>query len=96
MSRKLKDTGWFYYLPENGETKEDAKPIKLYWFRSSELNAEAAADYAAEDEWDNRDGWEAGIDSTTEIAVIAPDGMESRFCVSHEAHVSHLAELIEP
>jgi hypothetical protein len=88
---KTKPSGWSYYLPENGETKDDAVPIEIYDWQHGIIDAEHAAEEAGEDEWDNRDGWESGIDHEPLIVVISPDGEESRWKISREACVNHRA-----
>lgn len=94
MNRKPRESGWRYYLPEDQETADDAGPICV-WSWQTICDAEDAARLASEDEWSNRDGWESGMGATPLIAVIAPDGTESRWRASREASVEHRVEAIE-
>ena len=86
--RKPKDSGWRYYLPDQGETADDATEIRT-WAWGNVVDAEDAAERASEDEWDNRDGWESGISAEPIIIVIAPDGSETKWTASREATVVH-------
>ena len=90
MSVQQRDTGWKYYLPESGETAADAQPIMAHeWVRIRD--AETAAVEAAEDEWQNRDGWDAGISASPLIAIIAPDGALTNWRITREATIEHHA-----
>lgn len=85
---KTKETGWFYYIKEHGEAASDASPLLVYdWQRL--IDAEDAAQHAAEDDWDNRDGWEAGVGEGPVITVISPDGKETSFYTEREAVIEH-------
>lgn len=94
MIQKPTKSGWRYYLPEQQETADDAGPICV-WSWQRIFDAEDAARHASEDEWSNRDGWESGIGATPLIAVIAPDGTESRWRASREASVEHSVEAFD-
>ena len=80
---------WRYYLPDLEETAEDAQLVPLPHWVKAVHTAEDAAELAAKDEWNNRDGWEAGIGAGPTIAVIAPDGTETRFTTEREADICH-------
>lgn len=82
------DTGWKYYMPEDGETAADAVSIKFFAW-SNFVDAEDAAQSAAEEEWDHRDGSERGLDAKPKIVVIAPDGEETTFSVTREISIDH-------
>ena len=85
---KTKKTGWSYYIAEHGEDASDASPIYVYDWQSI-YDAEAAAEAAAEDEWDNRDGWEAGQGEGPIITVVSADGEETRFSTEREVVIEH-------
>lgn len=89
-----KKTGWSYYVPANGEDASDATPISIYVWQTI-YDAEHAAELAAEDEWDNHDGWEAGVGEGPEIVVIDPDGKERRFSTEREAEINHMVDEIK-
>lgn len=85
---KTKSSGWKYYVPELGENLDDARELKTYdW--SCILDAEDAAKEAAEDDWDNHDGWEAGVGVGPVIVVVSPDGDESSFSSERYAEIIH-------
>ena len=90
----LKDSNWTYYVPDQGEDKDDAQPIMIYDWQNI-VSAEDAAEHAAEDDWDNRDGWEAGVGEGPVIIVISPDGKETRFSTEREAVIQHRVTEIE-
>ena len=94
MGYGRQDTEWQYYLPDDGETADDANRIPVYSWQKI-YDAEDAAKYAASGEWDNRDGWEAGINAEPTICVISPDGEESCFRITREAEVRHDVEPLE-
>ena len=85
---------WKYYVPDQGETAEDASPILIYDFQKIRFK-EAAAKYAAEDEWDSRDGHERGFGDNIKIVVVAPDGVETAFMCEAEADVNHYVREVE-
>ena len=91
---KTKDSGWAYYVPEYGEGKGDATVIYTYDWQGVH-DAEDAAERAAEDDWDNRDGWEAGLGDGPEIVVVSPNGAETRFSTEREAAVEHRVSELE-
>lgn len=91
---KAKETGWSYYVPDQGEDLSDATPIRVYEW-SYIYDAESAAEEAAEDEWDNRDGWEAGVGEGPEIIVVDSSGKEYRFSTEREARIHHNVSEIE-
>lgn len=78
---------WTYYIPDDGETKEDARS---YYARATDgWEAEDAARYAAEDDWDCCDGWERGTGTTITIVVVSPEGREYRFRSTSETTITH-------
>ena len=87
---KTKVTGWAYYIAEHGEDASDATPLRVYEWQTL-YDAEAAAEHAAEDDWDNRDGWESGIGEGPVITIVSPDGEETRFTTEREAVIEHRA-----
>lgn len=91
-----KVTEWSYYIAEYGETAEDATPLRVYDWQCVH-NVGHAAELAAEDEWDNRDGREAGVGKGPTITVISPDGVKTSFSTEREASVEHyVTELGQP
>jgi len=91
---KTKKTGWSYYVVAHGETISDASPLLVYEWQTL-YDAEAAAEHAAEDDWDNRDGWEAGVGEGPVITVVSPDGVETSFSTEREAVIEHSVTEIE-
>lgn len=91
----MKLSGWEYYLPEQGETADDARSINIYDWQNV-YNAEDAAEHASKDEWDNRDRWDGGIGEGPPICVISPDGSETTFETYREATIEHTVEEREP
>lgn len=89
-----KPTGWKYYLPESGEGAHDAREIRVYDWQMIH-DAEDAAEHAAVDDWNERDGWEAGVGEGPVIAVIDPSGNETRFATEREAVIEHSVTEIE-
>ena len=88
------ESKWKYYLPDADETTEDASYISHYdWQHISA--AEAAASFAAEDEWDQRDGRERGFGDIIRIVVVSPDGVETAFRCEAEADVHHYVREVE-
>lgn len=85
---KAKETGWSYYVKEHGESVSDALPLRVYSWQYV-INAEEAAQLASEDDWDNRDGWEAGVGGGPVITVVSPSGDESSFSTEREAAINH-------
>lgn len=85
---KTKETGWSYYIAEHGEDASDTTALRVYDWQSLH-DAEAAAEHAAEDEWDNRDGWEAGVGKGPIITVVSPEGNETRFTTEREMSIDH-------
>lgn len=85
---KNEQSGWKYYVPEHGETVEESHTICTYFWQSV-FDAEEAAKFAAEDDWDNHDGWDRGIGCGPDIVVIDPDGTETKFSVTREATIAH-------
>lgn len=81
---------WHFYFPDDGETAKDACPIigKIW-------DAEDAAREACEYDFDSRDGWERG-ENEFAIAVISPDGEETRFIGCHERTVQHTVSEVKP
>lgn len=74
---------WSFYLPDHGETKNDAVPIigRIWDF-------DHAAQEACEYDFSSRDGWERG-EVEFRIAVVAPDGETRTFVAWHEPSVEH-------
>lgn len=91
---QVTDSGWRYYIPERGETAEDAVAIKIFPWQSV-CDAEDAATQASEDDWDHRDGSEAGIGDGPIIVVISPEGHETRFQTTREVEISHSVSSVE-
>lgn len=89
----MRDSGWKYYLPEEGQSSDDATVI---WLAEWEhvFDADNAATHAAVEEWDSG-GWESGTNATPVIAIIAPDGTETRWQITREPAVNHYATEIE-
>lgn len=83
------ETGWKYYLPNDGEEEGDAAVLSVYSWQRLFVDAEEAAEAAAKDEWNNRDGWDAGINNEPVVIVISPSGEHSKWIVSREAAVIH-------
>ncbi len=81
------DSGWKYYVPEHGETKDDARPVMKHEWQKY-MDAELAAEIASEEDWDNG-GYESGIGSGPDIVVISPDGNETKFSTYREYEVRH-------
>lgn len=79
-------SSWRYYLPECGETADDANKIPQRPYPIE--NAEDAAEAACRDDYYDRDGWERGEEPFA-IVVISPDGVEYRFTGIHERSVEH-------
>lgn len=78
---------WTYYIPDDGETKDDARSYRA---RATDgWDAEDAARYAAEDDWDHHDGWERGTGATITIVVVSPEGVEHRFRSTSETTITH-------
>jgi len=86
----LKDTGWRYYVPEQGEDADDTRSIKVHEWQDI-FDHEGAAMFAASGDWYYHDGYEAGAASTYVMVVVSPDGVEKKFNISHEVEVIHYA-----
>jgi len=82
------NSGWRYYVPDQGEDASDTRSIMLYDWQSI-FNHDQAADHAASDDWDDHDGWDFGIGHEYVMVVVSPDGVEKSFNISHEAEVVH-------
>lgn len=81
---------WRAYFPDDGETSEHARKITHYdWQRI--IDADDAADYACEMDFNSRDGWER-MEQSFPIVVIAPDGTEHKYTGRHEPSVDHITE----
>jgi len=92
MSRIKSD--WKYYVPDQGETVDEASPIPLYeWQRI--FYAEDAARFAAADEWDSRGGNKRGFGDGVRIVVVSPKGRETAFMCEAEADVNHCVREVE-
>ena len=84
---------WRAYYPEDGETADDAREVRLpAWSLRKIYDAEDAASVACEMDYSERDGWERGMGESFPIVVIAPDGTETRWQGVHEATVQHLVD----
>ena len=83
------ERGWKYYYPDDGETVDDAEELNVPCF-----DADDAAQSACEDDYNNRDGWERPSGAEIVVAVVSPDGTESRFAAWHEATVEHRARAL--
>ena len=81
--------GWRYYLPDSGETADDASDIpgKIY-------DADDAAYEACKLDYSDRDGWERG-DAAFPIIVIDPNGKEHHYQGSHEPDVYHSVSAVD-
>ena len=93
---KTKDSGWKYYVPDQGEDADDATPINVYEWRDGIFDSDHAAEEAAEDDWGNRDGWEDGMGDGPLIVIISPKGEETRYSTCREATVTHSVRKQEP
>lgn len=80
--------GWKAYYPDDGETADDARTLKMS-SRKLIWDAEDAAQRACEYDYQHRDGWERTQGEPFPIVVIAPDGTETRWSGYHEASVAH-------
>lgn len=87
---EMKETGWSYYIAEHGEDASDATPLRVYEWQNI-CDAKDAAEYAAEDEWNNRDGWDAGVGKGPVVTVVSTSGEEKRFATEREVTISHSA-----
>ena len=86
---------WRAYYPEDGETADDAQVVEPRKWGPKIYDAEDAARRACEIDFDQRDGWERSKDAGFPIAVIAPDGTETRWIGRHEPSVTHTVEEAE-
>lgn len=77
---------WKFYYPDDGDTIEDASEAPSGSIRHAD--AESVAQFACEFDYSDRDGWERRDEDFT-IAVVAPDGTETRFIAHHEPSVEH-------
>lgn len=75
---------WKFYFPEDAETADDAVEIT----RESPSCAEAAAQYAVEWDFHNRDGY-MRLDEGFDVAVVSPSGEETRWRGLHERTIHH-------
>lgn len=82
---------WKYYLPDSGETAEDATEMATPWG-----NPFCAAEEACRDEYDNRDGLGNGPTREFRFVVINPWGAEFAFIGTHEASVNHYVRKDKP
>jgi len=76
-------SNWKYYLPDQGETVEDASPLHHYAFNKI-FDVADAAKYAAEDEWFERGGDARDFFVQIRIIVVAPDTLETTFMCETE------------
>ncbi len=88
------DSGWQAFWPEDGETADDACPLKCY-AHDRIYDAESAAVAACRVDFSERDGWERSLESRFRVVVIAPDGTETPFQCWHAQSVDHHAALDE-
>lgn len=78
---------WLAYYPGDGETADDAVELEdPLW---DIVYPEDAARVACEYDFAERAGWGRRPDTEFEIAIIAPDGSETRWCGHHELTVLH-------
>lgn len=77
--------GWSFYFPDDDEVPEDARASRL----KRVYHADDVAQEACEHDYSDCDGWERKPDDTFAIAVIGPDGTETRFRGQHEPSVEH-------
>ena len=82
---------WRYFMPGDGKTTEDAIVIPEREYNRV-LNAENAAEMARVHDHDECDGYERGTDEI-EIAVIDPDGSETRWMVGLEYEATAYANV---
>lgn len=89
------DSGWRYYIPDDGGTPDNADPVMVYsWRNYGYWDAEDAAAVAWEMVWDNAHG-DYGVGEGPEIVVISPKGEETKFKTEAEASVNYLVQEIE-
>lgn len=77
---------WQYYYPDDGESAEDAKTMPK---GSTVWSPQCVADYAADFDYNERDGWERGQCEIYRIVVISPEGEETSFSAHWYLDVRH-------
>lgn len=88
-------TAWKFYIPDDGDTAEDARKIKTAeWQPVKGWQADDWAAQAAEQYWSDG-GFDSGIDHTVNATVVAPDETETRWTFSFEATVECRADPVE-
>lgn len=81
---------WRYFIPDDGETIDDARGIPVCEFDGGIHFADDAAEKARVHDHDDCDGYERGTDEI-EIVVIAPDGARSHWMVEIEYRATAFA-----
>jgi hypothetical protein len=69
-----------YYLPEHGQSADDSYTVDVEW---GDADPELIADDAAQDYFNEHDGWESSWPLT--IVVVLQDGTERKFSVDMES-----------
>lgn len=86
---KTKPTGWTYRVEDDDTDPQD---VCVYdWQNPILLDAQHAAELAAENEWDNCDGWERGIEAEPIFIITDLDGNETRWTIRREPQIHHYA-----
>lgn len=80
-------TEWKFYVPGEGHTDADAMVFSGLFKDHDEATAEDAAK-----QWWKDGGWESGWPMV--IALVAPDGTQSRWTVDHESHPCFFADAL--
>jgi hypothetical protein len=81
-----KESGWRYYLPEQGEDASDARNIMIGSWQGC-YDEEMAASYASENEWDHGEDRSFGVGPV--VAVLDKDGNETRFATERKMSIDH-------
>lgn len=84
----MSERTWRAYYPDEGESPDDAEPLPRGGHWRQAFDAESAAEIACEADYSERSGWERG-DADFVIAIISPDGAETRWQARHEPSVEH-------
>jgi len=90
---EMKDSGWKYYVPDQGDTAEDAVDIKIYSWQSIH-DDEMAAEAASEEDWYNRDGWESGLGEGPVVVIVSPVGIETTWQTRRDMSIDHSASQV--
>lgn len=78
---------WRFYFPDDGETANDAVAFPSSWVSYTFADI---AQYACEEDFNHRSGWERPDYQEFAIAVISPLGVERRFVGRHQPSVDHV------